>query len=298
MSDLSTYKRLPNGQYRGKCPFTDNHTGKSDGSNSFFMSPEHGTYHCFSCKDKGSMLRILIREFEMSFSEAIKLVTYEKDYVKRKETVELMVDWSTPPTKYLERGISKKTLAYFKVGSYVDDFGREVTTIPQYKDKVLEGVIYLLKSKGSRKMWSSPDFDKSTHLYNWDNAKHYKSVILVEGQCDLWRLVQWGYKNVIALQGTAITTEQFKMLTTFDEIFSALDNDEAGITASELAYRLLSPYVKYKFIPYNAPDPDIESRENFSFALKNVKSYAEFSAAMHLTEFYSKAKVKVLKSLK
>lgn len=49
-------------------------------------------------------------------------------------------------------------------------------------------------------------------LYNWDQARHYPVLILVEGVTDAWRLWLKGFRNVCATFGKSLKTEQRKLI--------------------------------------------------------------------------------------
>lgn len=80
-------------------------------------------------------------------------------------------------------------------------------------------------------------FKKGETLYNYHNAKEYikreKKVIIVEGFMDAIRLSVNGIKNVIALQGTALTKEQIELIKKLrTKVILCLDNDNAGEIAT------------------------------------------------------------------
>ena len=80
-------------------------------------------------------------------------------------------------------------------------------------------------------------FKKGETLYNYHNAKDAakkeKRIILVEGFMDAIRISSSGIKNVVALQGTAMTKEQIELLKKLRvEIILCLDNDNAGLIAT------------------------------------------------------------------
>lgn len=80
-------------------------------------------------------------------------------------------------------------------------------------------------------------FKKGETLYNYHNAKEHikreKAVIIVEGFMDAIRLSVNGVKNVIALQGTALTKEQVELIKKLrTKVILALDNDDAGELAT------------------------------------------------------------------
>jgi len=74
-------------------------------------------------------------------------------------------------------------------------------------------------------------YKKSLNLFGMNFAKNHceERVILVEGNMDAVSLHQAGFTNAIALFGTALTTEQVKLLSRYTkEVVLALDSDAAG----------------------------------------------------------------------
>ncbi len=83
----------------------------------------------------------------------------------------------------------------------------------------------------------SPIYHKSKVLYGMFQAK--KSIIsedqcyLVEGYTDVMAMHQAGIENVVASSGTALTTEQIRLIKRFTSNITVIfDGDEAGIKAS------------------------------------------------------------------
>ena len=80
-------------------------------------------------------------------------------------------------------------------------------------------------------------FKKGETLYNYhharDVAKREKQIIVVEGFMDAIRLSVNGIKNVVALQGTALTKDQINLLKKLRvNVILCLDNDSAGEMAT------------------------------------------------------------------
>ena len=80
-------------------------------------------------------------------------------------------------------------------------------------------------------------FKKSGTFYNINNAlpniKKSKEIIITEGFMDTIRMSSIGYKNVVALMGTALTKEHLdKIIKLKCKVVLNLDQDEAGKTAS------------------------------------------------------------------
>jgi len=127
-------------------------------------------------------------------------------------------------------------------GEYYDMFNRRIT-FPLYdKDGNIVGFsgrIYRNEKDVSKYVNSRETkiFKKGETLYNYHIAKNAvrteKKVILVEGFMDAIRLIVNGYKNVIALQGTAMTKEQIDLIKKLRcPVILSLDNDNAGLIAT------------------------------------------------------------------
>ncbi len=75
-------------------------------------------------------------------------------------------------------------------------------------------------------------FKKSSIIYNYNNAKKFDSIIIVEGFMDVISLVKLGYENAIALMGLNISSGIIQKLKNHKEILLCLDNDQAGQNAT------------------------------------------------------------------
>lgn len=81
-------------------------------------------------------------------------------------------------------------------------------------------------------------YDKGRILFGLDRAKQAIKqaglAVLVEGQMDVITAHQYGFKNVVASSGTALTEGQVVLLKRFTDNFAlAFDADQAGQTAVE-----------------------------------------------------------------
>jgi len=81
-------------------------------------------------------------------------------------------------------------------------------------------------------------YNKSKILYALDKAKKeirkQDFVILVEGNMDAITCHQFGFKNVVASSGTALTIQQIKLLKRFtNNLYLCFDMDIAGQTAAQ-----------------------------------------------------------------
>ena len=125
---------------------------------------------------------------------------------------------------------------------YYDMFTRRITFPLWDKDGNVVGFsarIYRGEKDTSKYVNSreSKLFKKGETLYNYHRARDFvkleKSVIVVEGFMDAIRLFVGGVKNVVALQGTALTKEQIGLLKKLhSKVILCLDNDSAGENAT------------------------------------------------------------------
>ena len=86
-------------------------------------------------------------------------------------------------------------------------------------------------------------YSKRRVLYGLNLAKKSKreNIILVEGNIDVVMLHQAGFDNACASMGTALTTEQIRLLSRYTkELVLCYDNDNAGRIATQKALELLN----------------------------------------------------------
>lgn len=92
-------------------------------------------------------------------------------------------------------------------------------------------------------------YSKGRNLYGINIAKDYadKGLILVEGYMDLATMYQAGFKNVVALLGTAITDEQIELIKKYtNKVILIFDSDLAGQCATNRAIEKFKAYdIKY-----------------------------------------------------
>ena len=89
----------------------------------------------------------------------------------------------------------------------------------------------------------SPTFNKSINLFGLHLAAKVRPLeylIIVEGYMDVISLHQYGFSQVVATLGTALTPEQAKLMRRFtSEVYIAYDGDSAGQTATMRALDIL-----------------------------------------------------------
>lgn len=177
-------------------------------------------------------------------------------------------------------------------GKTYDMFTRRITFPLWDKDGNIVGFsarIYRNEKDVSKYMNSreSKLFKKGETLYNYhkakDIAKREKKIIVVEGFMDAIRIFSIGIKNVVALQGTAMTTEQIQLLKKLRvKVILCLDNDNAGLIATiNNGDELIKNEIETEVIRLSGEkDPDEYILANGGKAFKNnvdkPLSYFEF----------------------
>lgn len=168
----------------------------------------------------------IIKDFGIGLSldksDALTTLLFKKNYTKE---------------QLLELGLINEVN-----GNIYDTFSRRIT-FPLYdKDGHIVGFsarIYRGEKDTSKYINSRETklFKKGETLYNYHQArevaKREKAIIVVEGFMDAIRLSNEGVKNVVALQGTAMTKNQIELLKKLRvKVILCLDNDNAGLLAT------------------------------------------------------------------
>ncbi len=157
----------------------------------------------------------------------------------------------------------------------------------------------LKSDKNIAKYLNSPESDiyhKSRVLYGLFQAK--KSIVsgdrcfLVEGYTDVISLHQAGIENVVASSGTALTTDQIRLIKRFTQNITILyDGDEAGIKASFRGIDMIleeGMNVKVVMLPAGE-DPDSYARSHSSsefleYIQSSEKDFISFKTELLLAD--------------
>ncbi len=136
----------------------------------------------------------------------------------------------------------------------------------------------------------TPVFKKSRNLFALNFARHHcqDSLILCEGYMDVIAMHAAGFENAVATLGTAITSEQARMMSRYTKkVIISYDADEAGQKAAMRAVKMLTEVgldVTILKVP-GAKDPDeyikqfgadkfkqvlSQSKSKFDYNLENI----------------------------
>lgn len=180
-----------------------------------------------------------------------------------------------PAKYYLDRGYTKSVLDRFDVGLCLAK-GKQMTgriVVPVYDDsgnnmigcvgRTTKPQCLLCKKfhfdyetcpdssyeeYAASKWINSKNFRAENYLYNFWNVKNavsiWNSVILTEGQGDVWRLEEAGIEVGLGVFGAKISDGQLMKLQSLPitNVILALDDDEAGQTATNYIYDRLSRF--------------------------------------------------------
>lgn len=177
---------------------------------------------------------------------------------------------------------------------------RVIFPIHSFSGRVLGFGARILKSNvKTAKYLNSPEteiYHKSNVLYGLNQSKQAISrenlCLLVEGYMDVISLHQSGIENVVASSGTALTTEQIKLIKRLTENVTILfDGDAAGIKASFRSIdMLLSEGMNIRVVLFpDGDDPDSFARKNprdfvEGFIKNQAKDFIDFKAEILLKE--------------
>jgi len=129
-------------------------------------------------------------------------------------------------------------------------------------------------------------YNKSSVIYGLDKAKvsirKKDQCILVEGQFDVIMAHQAGFKNVVAVSGTALTSDHLKILKRYTEnlVFS-FDADTGGEGATKRAISSAQQFefnIKVAILPKNLDPADVieKSLNKWNRILKKARPIMDF----------------------
>lgn len=162
------------------------------------------------------------------------------------------------------RGFSRETLKLFGVKDCVDRssplFNRAIIPVEAHDGKNIGYIARATKHYVLPKFLFSKGLNKSHHLYNYSRARDIAidkaSIIIVEGQGDVWRMRECGINNCVGLFGKEISDTQKDLLirSGATTIVVLTDNDQAGRESKLDIHRKLSRLFKLVFPRFQKKD--------------------------------------------
>ncbi len=211
-------------------------------------------------------------------------------------------EWDAFTSEAIRKGykmdyLEKTGLTIVKGEKQFDRFkGRVMFPIQSMSGRVLGfGGRILTNDKKAAKYLNSPESDiyhKSKVLYGIYHAKQFiakeDNCYLVEGYTDVIQFHQSGIQNVVSSSGTALTSEQIRLINRLTKNITVLfDGDAAGMRAAIRGIDLILEQgmnVKVVVFP-EGEDPDSFAKKNSQTELEeyleeNSKDFIEFKASL------------------
>ncbi|MEA4920692.1 MAG: DNA primase [Clostridiaceae bacterium] len=205
-----------------------------------------------------------------------------------------LTDWDRLCSEMLKKGYTK----YEIESAWIGRKNRSGGLYDAFRDRVMFPIIdirgnviafggRIIEGDGPKYLNSgdTPVFNKSRNLFALNFAKKSKTgrLILAEGYMDVISLHQAGFDCAVASLGTALTTEQARLMGRYaKKVIISYDSDSAGQKASQKAIDLLNRAgleVKVLRIP-GAKDPDEFIKKNgseaFALLLDKPQSDSEY----------------------
>lgn len=261
----------------------------SEFANSYFQKILHKT-------DQGKSIGLSYFK-ERGFTEEI---------IKKFDLGYSLDEWQAFTDEALKQGyninyLEKTGLTIVKESKRFDRFkGRVMFPIKSMSGRVLGfGGRILINDKKAAKYLNSPESEiyyKSKVLYGIYHAKQRiakeDNCYLVEGYTDVIQFHQTGIKNVVSSSGTALTSEQIRLINRLTKNITVLfDGDAAGLRASLRGIDLILEQgmnVKVCTFP-EGEDPDSFSKKNTLEELtlyleEHAKDFIQFKASVLFEE--------------
>jgi len=217
---------------------------------------------------------------------------FREDIIKKFDLGYCLDTWDSFTNEALKKGYDIKYLAstgvtIFRENKQFDRFkGRVMFPIHSMSGRILGfGGRTLSSDKKTAKYVNSPESDiyhKSKILYGIYQSKKeiakQDNCFLVEGYTDVISFYQSGIENVVASSGTALTSDQIRLVNRLTKNITVLfDGDAAGIRASIRGIDLiLEQGMNVKVVTFpDGEDPDSFAKKHSEVALKE---YLEESA--------------------
>ncbi len=206
-----------------------------------------------------------------------------------------------PAEYFIQRGFSRTTLDTYDVGLYNGTEAKRLidrVSVPVYNDEYTHVVGFLGRSihnqcpvckfyhrptadcvdDGYGKWINSFGFQSENYLYNyWFAKKHIHEcgvAVLVEGQGDVWKLVENDIHCGVGLFKCAVSENQLDILQNSGAftLIIATDNDEAGRTAAATIARKVRHHFTPIIFDYGSKDIGEATNEEFTRLRKLITS--------------------------
>lgn len=233
-------------ELQGYCPAHLQRTGHPDNNPSWWINAETGAHICFSCQFKGGLYSLVsyiqgieyedakswVDSSDRNLSAALAKATRPKEIFQEQThiTESMLSAFTDPPELALRsRGLSAKAAAYYEV-LWDNNNSNWITVIRDPYTNKLMG--WQEKGSVSRYFKNYPTgVQKSTALFGYQQYNG-GDMVVVESPLDVVRLASVGVLGGVSTYGAVISMAQLNIIRGATRIIFALDNDEAGRSAS------------------------------------------------------------------
>ncbi len=274
-------KNVSIGEYSICCPYC------SEGRYHCGINPNKGLFNCWICSSSGSLIKLLSKLLNISYTEAKDLINPQNDLKKvldernnkilqkteislKNKTLKLPLHcksfikdsiniWQQAAYRFLQEKYNLSWDEILEADLHYCYWGNKYKNciiIPIYKDRKLVNYIARTWDKNSKKRYMNCSNQESLVnikklCYNLDNIKIGQNLlIIVEGAFDA---IKVGLDRSIATLGSEISQEQINLIVGLKpkKIIILADNDPGNPSTLKKAHKLadyISPFILTKVI--------------------------------------------------
>lgn len=233
-------------EIKAHCPAHLERKGRADSNPSWFINSDTGAHNCFSCHFKGSLHSLVeyvngvdsstatawVNSGERNLTKAFEKLLAPTPIVQEQPsfTESVLSAFSSPPDDALaSRGITGIAADYFDI-KWDNTNQNWITPIRDpYSSKLLG---WQEKGYKGRYFKNYPTgVIKSATLFGYGQYSG-GDMIVVESPLDTARLASVGILGGVSTYGSAVSNAQVNLIRSADRVVFAMDNDEAGRSAS------------------------------------------------------------------
>ena len=258
--DWRAVRQLSRGRWMGLCPLHNDHRP------SFLIDPRKNLFYCYGCGRGGDVIRFAELYHQVKFPQALALLRQWRGWApllhETASFYRMQLHRHAEAVAYLQqRGFrSPELIEHMRIGyapgrclrAWLLQLGYPLSVLRQaglvnapgcdtFSHRVvfpLEGNLYG-RSTGNAAPHRFLPGDKGG-LYDWQQVRHCRQVILVEGLFDFAVLWQAGFHNVTCSLGCHLNARQFRELCDHrGTVYVAFDSD-ANKSGQQAAQRISS----------------------------------------------------------
>lgn len=257
-------------EIQARCVAHEERTGHVDRNPSFWINSNNGAFICFSCHWKGNIYTLISYVEGIDIEQTQSWISTDSGMLARFQRVTsthkeaprieeptiitesmLSAFVPVPDAALRSRGLTQEAAA--KHGILWNRL--ENNWVIPIRDPQTSALIGWQEKGYDRRFFKNLSrVKKSDALFGY-NVYKGGDMIVVESPLDVVRLESVGLTGGVAIMGSSISDTQFKLITGADRIIFALDNDDAGRSASRSALaNCLRLGVSAWFFNYNNTD--------------------------------------------